>query len=633
MRNQFLAVCSLILLATACTKKDTHPDYFGSVIPKHPADEMWVAAGGEPQYMDPAQVADSVSQALTDSIFVRLTEIHPITQKAVPDYATDWTISEDGREYTFSLRKDAKWSDGVAMTAKDVEYSWKRLLNPSTVSTYSQMADIIQNGRAYRTSALWIDGLTKVDESTAGQIQAALRSTVKDITVEVDPQNNWAFVFIEDEVAASKQQKEQNLIQAIGKNFLGQAVTVKKATSEVVQAKAKDDHTFWVRLKSPAPYFAGMISYMVFAPVPEHAIAKFEAQGKPELWTRAENIVVSGPFKLVEEEFKQYKVYKKNPLYYDADKVRLNKVKVVFIETALPAMNAYKVGQHDWTSSESYPSEFVDEMRKYKDTWFMPKTAVYYYQINTQRKPFDNPKVRQALSLAIDRQSIVDNILKMGQVPTRDLVMQGLGGYESISSELYNPEKAKKLLAEAGYPNGKGFPKFTVKFNTLEGHRKIATAVQEMWRKTLNIPVEITNMEWRTLIEDQNVGNFDIMRMAWVADYMDPHTFLNIFLSDSTNNHSGWGSEEFDRLVHASDFERDEAKRMALFQEAEKIIAEEQPILPIYWYSGTKLVKPYIKGMWPSLQDKYNWKYMWIDERWYDGVPDDPDAVENKPWK
>ncbi|MEZ4818460.1 MAG: peptide ABC transporter substrate-binding protein [Bdellovibrionota bacterium] len=631
--KKIITLCLLALSFVSCTKKNSHPDYYGTVIPQHPADEMWTDAGGEPQYMDPAQVADSVSQALTDAMFVRLTEIHPTSQTPVPDLALKWDLSEDGREYTFFLRKDAKWSDGKPITAHDVEYSWKRLLNPKTVSTYSQLADIIQNGRAFREISITVDGFKNFDAAETKLIESKLPEEFKGTEITSDPSMGKYFLYVQSEDADAKKDLRTKLIQLINGGVLGSTITAAVTTDDVVQVKALDDERLWVRLGSPAPYFVGMISYMVFAPVPKHIIEQFEAKGHPEQWTRAENIVVSGAFKLVEEEFKQYKIYQKNPLFYDADKVRLNKVKAIMIENAQPTMNAYKVGQHDWSSSESYPTEYVDEVRKYKDVWFAPKTAVYYYQLNTQVKPLDDKRVRQALAISINRQAIVDNILKLGQVPSRDILMDGLGGYKSINSEQLNVEKAKKLLADAGYPNGEGFPKVLVKFNTLEGHRKIATAIQEMWKKNLNINVEIANMEWRTLIEDQNAGNFQLMRMAWVADYMDPHTFMSIFLSNSTNNHTHWGNAKYDELIAQSDFERDHEKRMQLFQEAEKILADEQPIIPIYWYAGTKQVKPYVKGIWPSLQDKYNWKYMWIDDRWYDGVPENPDAVDNTPWK
>jgi len=617
---------ALLFAIIGCTKKNaSHPDYFGTVIPKHPVDELWTSAGGEPRTMDPAQVSDSVSQALTDAMFVRLTEIHPVSQKPVGDLAVKWDVSEDGREFTFFLRKDAKWSDGQKLTARDVAYSWKRLLNPKTTSSYSQMGDIIQNGRAYRELSIQVEGFSSVGE--------AIKKVGSDVEVVEDPQTKKHFLFVQSEDAEQKQSLRDKLIDRINKGDLGANLKATITGPDAVQVKALDDERLWVRLDRPAPYFLSMISYMVFAPVPKHVIEKFEAAGTPDKWTRADNIVVSSAFKVVKEEFKQYKVYEKNPLFYDADKVRLNKVKVTLIENAQPAMNAYKVGQHDWTSSESYPSEYADEMRKYKDTWFQPKTAVYYYQLNTAKKPLDNKLVRQALALSIDRKAIVDNIGKLGQIPSRDLLMEGLGGYKSIQTEHYNIEKAKGLLKQAGFPDGKGFPKMTIKFNTLEGHRKMATAVQEMWKQNLNIHVEISNMEWSSLIEDQRVHNFQIMRMGWIADYLDPHTFMSVFLSSSKNNHTNWKSPAFDKLIEETDYEKNQAKRLALFQKAERIIADEQPIIPIYWYSGTKLVKPYVKGMWPSLQDKYNWKYMWIDKRWYEGVPENPDAIENKPWK
>lgn len=626
-------VCLMVLSFAACTKKNTHPDYFGTIVPQHPADELWTNAGSEPNHVDPNKISDSVSWNLSNGMFVRLTEIHPITQLPVGDFATHWDVSEDGYEYTFYLRKNAKWSDGKPLTARDVEYSWKRLLNPATGSEYAQLADIIDNGREYRTGSIMVSGLAQVDEKAQANVTKKIASSIPKAELTVDTDTKKVFIFIEEKDFDQKQILQNQLMNKINEGLLGPKVTAEITPSSAVHCKALDDHTFKVKLSSPAPYFPGMISYIVFAPLPEHLIEDMKKKGKEDMWVRAENIVVSGPFKVVEEEFKQYKIFRKNPLYYDAKHVRLNKVKAIMIESGQGSMNAYRTGQHDWSSTESYPSEFAEQMEKYKDNNLEDYATVYYYQFNTRRKPLDDKNIRLALSLAVDRQAIVDSILKQGQTPARDLLMEGLGGYKSIRSEIFNPEKAKKLLADAGYPNGEGFPKFVIKFNTLEGHRKIATAVQEMWKKNLNIHVDIANMEWRSLQEDQRVKNFDLMRMAWTADYLDPHTFLSVFLSESANNHTGWGSKAYDELVKASDFEKDTSKRLALFEKAEQIIAEEQPIMPMYWYTRSTLVKPYLKGFWPNLQSHHHWKYMWIDDRWYDGVPENPEGVENKPWK
>ena len=543
-----------LLFFSSCTQK-SHPDYFGTVKPNHPADELVINAATEPQYLDPTLVSDSTSRILTSGMFLRLTESDPNGGREIPDLAERWEISKDGREYTFFLRKDAVWSDGQPLTAHDVEYSWKRLMDPKTGSTYNAMADIIENAREYRTG---------------------------------------------------------------------------KGALDAVSLKAKDDHTLWVRLTSPVPYFLGLIEYMVFAPVPKHVIEKFKAEGKLELWTRPQNIVVSGPFILADENFKQNKVYKKNPKYFNADKIRLNKVTAIMIEDYAASVNAFKTGQHDWTAEASIPADQIETLKKYKDFHFDPNLATYFYFLNTERKPLNDPRVRRALSLAIDRKAIVDNVTRQNQTPSRDLVPSSIPGYVSPSSELYNPELAKKLLADAGFPGGKGFPKLTLKFNTSDGHKKIAEAAQAMWKQNLGIHVDIANMEWRSLLEDQNRGNFDMVRYAWVADYMDPHTFLSVMLSESENNKAKWKNKKYDELIFKSDREQNQVKRFALMKEAEKILAEESPIIPFYFYTRAYLKKPYLKGFWPQYQDHHEWKYMWIDDRWYKEVP--TTELEDKPW-
>jgi oligopeptide transport system substrate-binding protein len=550
----FLFFC-VVFLATC--SKNSHPDYFGTVKPNHPADEIVINAASEPQYLDPTKVSDSTSRILTSSMFSRLTQSDPKGGREIPDLAERWELSKDGREYTFYIRKDALWSDGQPLTAHDVEYSWKRLMDPKTGSTYNSMADVIENAREYRTG---------------------------------------------------------------------------KISADKVSLKAKDDHTLWVRLVSPVPYFLGLIEYMVFAPVPKHVVEKFTKENKVDLWVRPENIVVSGPFILAEENFKQYKIYKKNPKYFDAHKVRINRVKAVMIEDYLASVNAFKTGQHDWTAEASIPSDMIEKLKKYRDFNFDPMLSTYFYFFNTKKKPMDDVRVRLAMSLAIDRKSIVDNVARQGQKPSRDLVPDGIEGYQGPESSLYDPALAKSLLADAGFPDGKGFPKLTLKFNTSDNHKKIAEAVQGMWKQVLGIHVDISNLEWRILLDDQTRGDFDIVRYSWTADYMDPHTFLSVMMSESENNKSRWKNKKYDELIIQSDLEQNQQKRFVLLKEAEKILAAESPIIPFYFYTRAYLKKPYLKGFWPQYQDHHEWKYFWIDERWYKGVPENLEVENDQPW-
>ncbi len=610
-----------------CTN-NSNPDYFVTIKPKHPSDEVIINASTEPQYLDPTKVSDSTSRILTSSMFVRLTQLSPKTDEIGPDLAKSWDISEDGREYTFHIREDAVWSDGEPLTAHDVKYTWLRLADSATGSTYAQKADVFQNARAFREHAITIKGLNEKEniKSIEGKLEKI--SPVKDLYR--DSKLGIVFAFIDSEDAQKKSELGTKLVNEINSGLLGSGVSASIADSSVVQIEVKDAHMLWVQLEKPVPYFLGLIEYMVFAPVPEHVIEKFKKDNKEDLWVRPENIVVSGPFILTEENFKQYKVYKKNPKYFNASKVRLNKVKALLVEDYQASVNAFKTGEHDWTAETSIPADSLEMLKKFKDFHFDPMLAVYYYYFNLNRKPLDDIRVRQAMSLAIDRAAIVKNVARQGQQPSRDLVPDGIMGYVGPRSSLYDPELAKKLLAEAGFPNGKDFPKLLLKFNTSDGHRKIAEAVQAMWKEVLGIQVDIANMEWRSLLQDQDQGNFDIVRYSWTADYVDPHTFLSIMLSESKNNKSSWKNKKYDQLIMASDTEKDQKKRFEMFSEAEKILTEESPIIPFYFYTRAYLKKPFLKGFWPDYLDRHEWKYMWIDERWNKGVPESD--IADEPW-
>lgn len=627
--RKILVVLTIGAGLVSCNK-NSDPNYFGTIRPKHPSNEIWLNMSTEPQYMDPAKIADDVSYNAVSNMFLRLVQLNAKTSVPSPDLARSWEISKDGREYTFHLREDAVWSDGKPVTAEDVAYAWRRLADSATGSTYSQMADVIENARPFREQAIQISGLDAKQDVNLLKDKIEKIVPIKDLLF--DEHVKSFFAFIDSDEPAEKNQWREKLIQEVKKGSLGSNLHAKVASSDIIEVVAKDDHTFWVRLSKPVPYFLGLISYPTFAPLPQHIIEKFKAEGKEDQWVRPGNIVVDGPFILTQEEFKQFKIYKKNPKYFNASKVRLDTVKTIIVEDYHADLNAYKTGQHDFGFSSALPTDMVDSLQKFKDYHRDPQLGIYYYMFNLKRKPFDDVKVRNALNLAIDRKAISERILREGQMPTRDLVPPGIPGYEGPHSEIYNLEKAKQLLSEAGYKDGKGIPKITLKFNTSEAHKKIAEAIQQMWKTNLGIQVDIQNMEWRSMLEDQNRDNFDLMRMAWIGDYLDPHTFLSIFLSESENNHTHWKNKKYDSLVIGADEIMDQPKRMKQLLEAEKILVDEAPIVPIYDYTRAYMLKPFVKGFWKEYQHRHPWKYMWIDENW------DKDAAKNgsenadEPW-
>ncbi|HWP84485.1 MAG TPA: peptide ABC transporter substrate-binding protein, partial [Terriglobia bacterium] len=221
-----------------------------------------------------------------------------------------------------------------------------------------------------------------------------------------------------------------------------------------------------------------------------------------------------------------------------------------------------------------------------------------------------------ALNKAVDRRAITDQLLKRGEIPGAHFVPVGFPQYQSPPGPEYDPQEAARLLAEAGYPNGQGFPPVEILFNTLESHRKIAEAIQQMWARTLNIRVTLHNEEWASYLKSTNRLDFDVARRGWVADYPDPSTFIDLMESTNGNNNTGWKNAEYDRLASQAREERNAARRMELMRRAEQILLREAPVIPIYSYSSNNLIKPYVRGFLPSPTEEYPLHKLWIDYAW-----------------
>ncbi|MBI3895188.1 MAG: peptide ABC transporter substrate-binding protein, partial [Acidobacteria bacterium] len=216
---------------------------------------------------------------------------------------------------------------------------------------------------------------------------------------------------------------------------------------------------------------------------------------------------------------------------------------------------------------------------------------------------------------AVDRRAITDELLRGGQIPGANFVPADFPGYQSPASTEYDPEKAARLLAQAGYPNGEGFPSLEILFNTLESHRKIAEAIQQMWAKNLNIRVSLRNEEWASYLKSLTNLDYDIARQGWIADYPDPTTFTDLLESTNGNNHTGWKNPEYDRLLAMARQEADPTRRMGLLQRAEATLIEQSPILPLYTYASNWLLKPYVRGFHPNSLDHYPLNEVWVDNR------------------
>ena len=225
----------------------------------------------------------------------------------------------------------------------------------------------------------------------------------------------------------------------------------------------------------------------------------------------------------------------------------------------------------------------------------------------------DKPAVRQALGLAIDREAIVNNLLKGGQVPTATVVPDGLAGYKGLKPKLFDPVRGRQLLREAGYGPGNPLPQITLKYNTSEGHKQLAESIQAMWKENLGIDVVLENMEWSVFLGAMKSGAFQVGRMGWIGDYPDPNTFLDIFLSSNPGNVTGFANPDYDALLAEANQTLDAGVRMKKLRKAESMLMNASPILPIYFYSTTKLVKPYVRGFHENLQGRHDFKHMWIE--------------------
>ena len=378
-----------------------------------------------------------------------------------------------------------------------------------------------------------------------------------------------------------------------------------------VGVKALDPHTLRIELVGPTPYLLSLVQHNSWLPVNPKAILNFgNIDTRDSKWTRAENYIANGPFKMKSWRPNDVIEVVRNPLYWDAANVKLNGINFFSIENLNTAERAFQAGQLHKT--DQVPLDKVPYYRRTRPELIRidPYEGVYFYRINIARKPLDNPKVRLALNLAVDRDAIVKNILREDQKPATGYTPPGMGDYQPLDKMQYDPERARQLLAEAGYPNGKGFPKFTIHFNTLESHRAIAEAIQQMWKEELNIDVGLENQEWKVYLDTQNNKNYDISRSAWIGDFMDPVTFLSMWTTGNGNNNTNWGNPKFDAFIEQAARTGDPKARLEILRQAEDLFLSKAPIVLVYWYTNAYLLQPSVQNWNPLVLGNHNYKYI-----------------------
>ncbi len=494
--------------------------------------------GAEPKDLDPHTTTGVPEHHIELNLFEPLVDADPKTLAPKPGVAESWKISKDGKTYTFKLRKNAKWSNGEPVTAKDFVYSWTRLLLPATAAEYAYQAYYVKNGKAFNEGKL-------KDASQLG-------------------------------------------------------------------FKAIDDFTFEVQLENPTPFFLGLMTHHSLYPVNKGVIEKHGAK-----WTRPENMVTNGAYSLEKWEMNKVITLKKSETYWDKANVKIERVSfhpVEKLDTEEKMFRSKGLHTTNEVPLEKIPFWQADKSGVYQQS---PYLGIYHYWINVNKAPMDNKLVRRALNLGFDRERIVKYVTRGGQNPATAFTPPGAGGFQPKSRLPKDGSKigeAKELLVKAGYPGGKGLPPIDLLYNTSDAHKKIAEAMQQMWKENLGIEVRLVNQEWKVYLDSQTTKNYMVSRAGWIGDYNDANTFLDMFVSDNGNNKAGFKNAKYDELVAKAAKEVNAKKRLEYFQDAEAILMEELPTIPIYVYTRVYLKSKAVQGWHANILDYHPMKTLSLSE-------------------
>lgn len=377
-----------------------------------------------------------------------------------------------------------------------------------------------------------------------------------------------------------------------------------------VGVKVKGERVLEVTLEAPTDYFLSVQSHFCYFPVHKATILKYgKIDQRDTGWTKPGHFVGNGPFQLEEWKVNELIRIRPNPNYWDAGTVKLSGIEFYPVKQVETEERMFRAGQLDRTNTIPLPKLDLYKEKHPNLLRRDPYLATGYYLFNTGKKPFDDVRVRKALSLAVNREAICERILKGGQTAAYYLTPPNTAGFTSRAALSGTLDDARKLLAEAGYPNGQGFPEVELLYNTSDSHRIMAETVQQMWNRDLGIKVSLVNQEWKVYMDSRRKLDFGICRAGWTADYNDPMTFLDLFITGGGNNNTAWSRSAYDQAIVDAGRTTGEA-RMEAFQRAEAILAEEVPILVVYHYRTVNLVHPRVQGWYPTHLDHHPYKYV-----------------------
>lgn len=566
----------------------------------------------EVKSLDWAVVTGIPEHRIVGNIFEGLTRLDAKTLEPLPGVAERWDISDDKKTYTFHLRKDAKWSNGEPVTAHDFLYSLRRFLDPQTAAEYAYQAWYLVNARRYSQGAKGIKPGDPVEvelnERPEGALPFARGEVLRGKLVRIDGDDKDRVFVVEINGKERKFQAGEKREVLTGIEPCKQVLL----DFSEVGAKALDDYTIEMQLENPTPFWLQLLNYHALLPVNKTCL---ETHGSPD-WTFAENIITNGPYRVAFRRIRDRIRLVKNEHYWDRDRVKLNVIDALAITPQVTMYNLFATGKVDWITD--LPAIVLRELIKSGEAKEeldpKPYLGTYYFLLNTKRKPLDDPRVRKALALALDREEITRTATGAGEVPAYSLVPLGIPGYTPEKFGEENVKEAQRLLAEAGFPNGRGFPKLEILYNTQQAHQTIAQLIRKQWEKNLGITASTRNEEWGSYQTSIRQMEFDTARRAWIADYIDPNSHLDIMVTDGENNNTGWSNAEYDRLIAAARAEPDEAKRFELFHQAERILMAELPIIPVYYYVDKNMIKKDVRGLYRNPLDQHPLSAVWIDE-------------------
>jgi len=387
------------------------------------------------------------------------------------------------------------------------------------------------------------------------------------------------------------------------------------ADFSTVGAVARDAQTLVVTLTHPAPYFLQALLNSCWRPVNVRAIAAIGdpyRRGTP--WTRPGKLVSSGPFVLKEWTTQQRIVVDKSPTYYDRDRVRLNAVHFYPTDNTDAEERAYRSGQLHATWSLPL-SKVLPAQRENNPALRIDRNLeTYFFRLNVRKAPLTDARVRRALSLAVDRDAIAGKILPGGRAPAPTFVPPLLKGYVPPARQAYDLSAARQLLADAGHAGGAGLPPIEILYNNSEILRLVAEAIQQMWHRDLGIEVRLVNQEFKSVFASRRSGDFQVLLGSWTADYLDATTFLDLWRSDSGNNHTGWSDPAYDALSNRANTIADAPARAAVLAEAEALVLDAAPIVPIYFNTHVYFLHPAVKGWQPTPTGHSDFRYVWLGE-------------------